>query len=61
MIQKVHLLDANYSGLETKFPPGLEIATDSPVVILVGPNNIGKTAFLRMMVHIQGRCRFSML
>jgi len=49
MIRKIRVLDANYSGLEERFPAGLELDTDSNIVIMVGPNGSGKTALMRML------------
>lgn len=49
MIDKVKILNSHYSGLEEKFPEGLELDTNSGINIILGPNGIGKTAFLRML------------
>src|SRR3989339_2087886 len=49
MIDEIEILDANYSGLEEKLPDGLKLDTNSDVVLLLGSNNVGKTAFLRML------------
>jgi len=35
--------------LENKFPENLELETNSGIVLVVGPNNSGKTALLRMI------------
>lgn len=49
MINKLKVIDANYSGLNQYFPNGHELELDSNIVLLVGPNGSGKTAFLRML------------
>ncbi|MDP3698630.1 MAG: AAA family ATPase [Nanoarchaeota archaeon] len=49
MIKKITVLDAHYSGLEQYFPQGLELNTEANVILLVGPNGSGKTAFMKML------------
>jgi len=49
MIDSVTVLDDDYSKLRNQLPRGLELTTNSDVVLLLGPNGVGKTAFLRML------------
>ncbi len=49
MITSIKILDGGYSGLEQKFPTDLEFDTNSGIVLIVGPNGSGKTAFMRML------------
>ncbi len=45
MIKKVKVLATEESTLDALLPKGHEIETDSPHVLVVGPNGSGKTAF----------------
>ena len=49
MIQSLQIVDANYAHLSKKFPVGLKLALDNNINLIVGPNNVGKTALIRMI------------
>lgn len=59
MIRKLEVIDARYCGLEAKLPAGLELDTGSSILLLVGPNGVGKTALMRMIASsIKGKLFF---
>ncbi|MBS3076048.1 hypothetical protein J4429_06375 [Candidatus Pacearchaeota archaeon] len=46
---KIQVINTHEPRLEAVLPKGHDIVTKSPVTLLVGENNTGKTAFLKLL------------